>query len=365
MSSQVETSLSSRITELAARCLQAQAEDVTITRVTGDASTRAYFRAAAGGQSVILALYGEPFDERLCAVDRLAAAETGNPAARLTFANDPCAHIETTAIFLHAGLAVPRILATSGDDAVMVLEDVGDLRLQDWLVGRSEGEVKEAYRRAVDMIVRIQEATELASGAGCICANLAFDEAKLKWELGFFFANYVNKYLGLRLDPATANAINQDFRALCADLAARPRVLTHRDYHSRNLMMTDSRMVIIDFQDARMGSASYDLVSLLFDPYAAVDGAIRQEMIEHFLEAKATSTRPLVGAEEFGSELHLMTVQRMVKAIGTYAYQAAVVKNEVYIDYIEPAANAALTAMRALGRFDALQMLLERAPGNG
>ena len=246
MSSQVETSLSPHITELAAQCLDASPGDVTITKIAGDASTRAYFRASAPSgmtRTAVIALYNQPFDERLSALDRLRAAEAENPAARLTFASDPCAHIETTAIFLEAGLPVPRILASAGADAAMFLQDVGDLRLQDWLAGRPESDVKAAYIRAVEMIVQIQEATEKASGAGCICANLAFDVAKLKWELGFFFANYVNKYLGLKLDATLANAINQDFRELCSELAARPRVLTHRDYHSRNLMMLNDEIV--------------------------------------------------------------------------------------------------------------------------
>lgn len=368
MSSKVEQTLSPRIIEMAAQCLNleaARAGEVSITRVTGDASTRAYFRARRKEDegSVIIALYGEPFDERLRAVDRLAAAEVNNPAARLTFANDPCAQIETTLLFLDAGLPVPRILASSGEDAAIFLEDVGDTRLQDWLVGRPENELREAYRHATQMIVTIQDTTERASGAGSICAALAFDEAKLKWELGFFFANYVNKYLGLRLDPATANAVNQDFRALCSELAARPRLLAHRDYHSRNLMMRGDRMVIIDFQDARMGPASYDLASLICDPYVALPEATREELTELFIELKAKSSLPIVSLEEFRHELHLMTVQRMLKAIGTYAYQAAVVKNDVYVGYIEPAAQAALASMQALGRFDTTRALIEKARG--
>jgi N-acetylmuramate 1-kinase len=258
-------------------------------------------------------------------------------------------------------LPVPRVLASSGEDNALFIEDVGDLRLQDWLEGRLENELKEAYRQAVAMIIKIQEATHLATVADCICSCLAFDAAKLKWELGFFFANYINKYLGLKLDPATANAVNQDFKALCSELAARPRVLTHRDYHARNLMMHNDEMFIIDQQDARMGPSSYDLASLLRDPYAAIDNAVAEEMVELFIEMKAASSVPLDSVEEFRQELHLMTVQRMLKAIGTYAYQAAVMKNQVYVGYIEPATRAALRSMNALGRFDATRALIEKA----
>ena len=358
MASPIETDPSQAIARLAARHLNLPVDELSITRLTGDASTRSYFRAQAHGASLIVALYSAAFDETERAVDRLAKAEAGNPSARLTFANDPCAHIEVTALLLEAGLPVPPVLATYGGDAAMLIEDVGDLRLQDWLDGRSDSEVTEAYRHALDLVVRIQEATEQALAAGSICSHLAFDEAKLRWELGFFFANYFNKYLRVKLDPPTANAVQQDFKTLCSELAARPRVLTHRDYHARNLMMHPTRMFIIDYQDARMGPASYDVASLVSDPYTTLSREVALELIEGFIEMKSSSKLPLPVVGEFRTELELMTVQRMLKAIGTYASQAAA-GNAVYIPYIEPALERSLAALESLGRFDATRALLE------
>src|SRR5215471_12893732 len=92
---------------LAAAHFGAPVSEITITRVTGDASTRTYFRAHHNDSTVIVAQYGSPFDETIPASDRLAAAEAANPSARLTFANDPCAHIEVTELFRRAGLPVP------------------------------------------------------------------------------------------------------------------------------------------------------------------------------------------------------------------------------------------------------------------
>ncbi len=364
MTSVTETDRSSMMARLAARQLNVSVDDLTITKLTGDASSRSYFRAEADSSSsrVIVAIYGAPFDENERAVARLAQAEATNPSARLTFANDPCAHIEVTALLLEAGLPVPPVLATSGADAMMLIEDVGDLRLQDWLSGRpnsEDAEVIEAYRHALELVVKIQDATELALGADSICSHLAFDEAKLRWELGFFFANYFNRYLHLRLDPSTSNAVQADFKALCFELAARPRVLTHRDYHARNLMMERGEMFIIDHQDARMGPTSYDVASLLSDPYTALSDEAIEELIERFIEMKAASKRPHASVDDFRTELDLMTVQRMLKAIGTYASQAAS-GNPVYIPYIGPALERALAAMKKLNRFDATRALLER-----
>ncbi len=359
MSTSEKADLLAQIGELAAPHLNAPAGRLEVTRLTGDASTRAYFRVRSDSSSLIVALYNEPFDDAESASARLARLEALDPSARLTFANDPCAHVEVTQLLLESGLPAPRILGVSGQNGALLLEDAGDVRLQDWLAGRTTAEALDAYRRAIRMIVRIQEATPDLASRASICSSLAFDEMKLKWELGFFFANYFNRYLGMKLEGETNQEVQKEFKALCSDLSSRPRVLVHRDYHARNLMMHGGEMFIIDHQDARMGPASYDLASLLKDPYTGLDRGIAQELVEYFISLKADSSVPISDVAEFRTEVELMTVQRMLKAIGTYSYQASVVGNPAYVDYIEPAINAALDSMEALGRLGRIRGLLE------
>jgi aminoglycoside/choline kinase family phosphotransferase len=360
MNSMNENKLSAKVIEMAAGHLGRAANEINITQLTGDASTRVYFRAQSDGASVIITLYGEPFDEGQIAADRLAQMEMSNPSARLTFASDPCAHIEVTGLFLEAGLPVPQLLSVSGADRVIFIEDVGDIRLQDWLKDRSESQAEGAYKDAVDLIGKIQEATGLALNSGSICSHLAFDEAKLRWELGFFFVHYFNRYLKVKLDPATSNGVQADFKALCSELSARPRVLTHRDYHARNLMMFGGQIFIIDHQDARMGPASYDLASLLYDPYMSISDELIEEMVERFIKLKSDSKTPLEDESGFRAELDMMIVQRMLKAIGTYSYQAAAMNNAAYVDYIKPAIERALAGMQRLDRFHSTRELLEK-----
>jgi hypothetical protein len=359
----VEADLHGQLALLAGPHLNEGTERLTVSRLTGDASTRAYFRVQSDRASLVVALYNECFDETERARDRLARIEALDPSSRLTFANDPCAHMEVTQLFLDTGLAVPRILTASGRTRALLLEDVGDVRLQDWLDGRTQNERMEAYRRAIQMIVMIQEATPLALGSNSICSCLAFDEMKLKWELGFFFANYFNRYLGTRLDAETNQAVQQEFRALCSELASRPRVLVHRDYHARNLMIHQGQLVIIDHQDARMGPQSYDLASLVKDPYTALDPASATELVEYFIDLKAAASMTLDDVNEFRDEMELMTIQRMLKAIGTYSYQAAIAKNHAYVHYIEPAIDAAVRSAEALDRFKRIRALLEQTRG--
>ena len=346
-----------QIAEMAAPHLNTPTGELEVTRLTGDASTRAYFRVSSGSSSLIAALYREPFDDTESASSRLARFEALDPSARLTFASDPCAHVEVTELLLGAGLPAPRILGVSGRQGALLFEDAGDIRLQDWLEGRTPDEALEAYRRAIQMIVRIQEATP-GLGGESICLCLAFDDMKLKWELGFFFANYFNRYLGVKLEAETNQAVQKEFKALCSELSARPRVLVHRDYHARNLMMQRGALFIIDHQDARMGPASYDLASLLRDPYTALDRDLAGELVEYFISLKGESSVTISDVAEFRTEVELMTVQRMLKAIGTYASQA-VAGNPAYINYIDPAINAALYSLEALGRFGRIRGLLE------
>jgi aminoglycoside/choline kinase family phosphotransferase len=97
--------------------------------------------------------------------------------------------------------------------------------------------------------------------------SIAFDRDKLMWELNFFVKHFVEAYRGINIPPAARGALDQEWVAITDELASEPRVLCHRDYHSRNLMVHAGGLYIIDFQDARLGPDTYDLASLLRDSY--------------------------------------------------------------------------------------------------
>ncbi|HEU4389278.1 MAG TPA: phosphotransferase [Blastocatellia bacterium] len=358
-----QATLESSLIGLAAQYIDSPLPSLRLTRVTGDASTRCYFRVREpeSGASVILALYDRQFDGCEPARSRLARLEQLDPSARLTFANDPCAHVETTGLLRDHGLPAPAVLGVFGPERVVVMEDVGDTRLQDWLAHHNRRDVTTEYRRALAMVVTIQELTGQVIDSPSICSELAFDEAKLGWELEFFLTNYFGQYLNGGLAEADAAAIREDFGDLCDRLARRPRVLVHRDYHARNLMIRGDEMFIIDHQDARMGPASYDVTSLLNDPYAPLDSGVKADLLAFFLDAKARSSLRL--PDGFEEEFELMTVQRMLKAVGTYAFQCAVKKNDVYVPYIQPALESALRSIDALGCFPRTRRVLERNLG--
>jgi N-acetylmuramate 1-kinase len=142
------------------------------------------------------------------------------------------------------------------------------------------------------------------------------------------------------------------------ELAAEPRVLCHRDYHSRNLMLHDGSLYIIDFQDARMGPDTYDLVSLLRDSYVDITDRDLDELIAYFLALKTSDGDVGAGEDEFRRRFDLMALQRNLKALGTFGYQTLTRRNTVYIQYIPRTLRYVRTNLDKYPRFDRLRELL-------
>ena len=131
-------------------------------------------------------------------------------------------------------------------------------------------------------------------------------------------------------------------------------MLCHRDYHSRNLMLHDSQLYMIDFQDARMGPDTYDLVSLLRDSYADLPESAVDELIAYFLALRGRSGRQ----REFRERFDVMALQRNLKALGTFGYQTTARRNPVYIQYIPRTLKYVRDNLEAKPRFARLRELL-------
>ena len=302
-----------------------EAAHMRVSALSGDASTRRYFRVADGGRHYVLALYPEPF-----------APE------RLTF-------LTIHALLQEYGLPVPGIVEVDGGRGIVLQEDLGDLTLQEALRGCSAGGVADHYREAVDEIGRLQR--EAARGAqNAECFRVAFDIEKLSWELHYFLKHFLEGHRACELSVEDRATLSEAFHRLAQEIASWPRVLCHRDYHSRNLMLHLGGLYWIDFQDARMGPASYDLASLLRDAYVDVDEELQEELKERFRQ-QATPDEP---RDVFRRRFDLMCVQRNLKALGTFGYMSAVRRNPVYLPYIP---RTLAHARRNLSRYPELEQL--------
>jgi aminoglycoside/choline kinase family phosphotransferase len=279
--------------------------------LTGDASDRRYYRLLRpDGSTSVVAVHAAPFDY-----------ET------LPFAN-------VASLFERMPLPVPRILSHAGDLGILVLQDLGDVTLQAHLGAAPPIEHSALYRQAVGFLKLLQQrGRELASDA-YVPYRVRFDVEKLTWELDFFVKHYLEAYRGARPTPAAREALRSELLVLADELAAEPGVLCHRDYHSRNLMVHGGSLYIIDFQDARMGPDTYDLVSLLRDSYVDLSDAQVEELIDDFLALDASAPARGGADRDFRQRFDLMALQRNLKALGTFGFQTTSRANPVYIQYM-------------------------------
>jgi len=308
--------------------------DARVVPLTGDASDRRYFRIIpADGPSIVLALHAGPID----------------------FASLPFAIVGE--LLQQIPLPVPGVLGHSDELGILALQDLGDVTLQAHLGAASPAEHAALYRQAVALIELLQRRGSELRSDRYPPYRVAFDVEKLTWELQFFVKHFIEGYRGVELDAAARTAVAGEWAAIVHELAAEPRVLCHRDYHSRNLMLAEGSLYIIDFQDARMGPDTYDLVSLLRDSYVDIADRELDELIAYFLALK-NCDRSVAADEEFRRRFDLMALQRNLKALGTFGYQTMTRRNTVYIQYMPRTLRYARTNLEKYPRFARLREIL-------
>src|SRR5713226_3005633 len=189
------------------------------------------------------------------------------------------------------------------------------------------------YRRAVDALVRLHLRATFPADPTCLAFGRAFDVPLLMWEFDHFIEYGIEKRAGTVLPEAERDAIRTEMRKIAELMADQPRVFTHRDYHSRNLMVQDERLRVLDFQDALMGPASYDLASLLRDSYLSLDEELIDELVVRYLEGRAKAGAPL-DRMPFLRLFDLTSIQRNLKAAGRFVYILLEKDNDRYLQYI-------------------------------
>jgi N-acetylmuramate 1-kinase len=306
------------------------ARNARVVPLTGDASDRRYFRILpADGPSIVLALH----------------------AGAIDFASLPFANV--AALLQQIPLPVPIVLDHSDALGVLALQDLGDVTLQAHLGAAAPTEHAALYRQAVALVELLQRRGNELRSDQYLPYRIAFDVEKLTWELDFFVKHFMEAFRGVSLTPAERSALGGEWASIVEELASEPRVLCHRDYHSRNLMLHDGSLYIIDFQDARLGPDTYDLASLLRDSYVDITDVDLDDLIAYFLALRSTPDD-----QDFRRRFDLMALQRNLKALGTFGYQTTTRRNPVYIQYIPRTLNYAKANLEKYPRFDRLRELL-------
>lgn len=284
-------------------------EEALCEPLAGDASDRSFFRIRLPNLSPLVAMiHPEPFD-----LERLPYA--------------------LMARFFHeVGADVPQVVSSYPGEGILLVQDLGDETLLE-ILGRSTDEQRHLlYRQAVRTIVFLQAEGTRSLTPDLPAACAALDRDRLLFELRFFAEHYVGALLGSPLGKGEADRLDEWFESLAGTVAGYESVLCHRDYHSRNLILRGGRLYMVDFQDARMGPYTYDLASLLRDSYAAVPEELVEEMLRFYLDATGRSRAEGGGPPpEFGEQFEMTCLQRNIKALGTFAYQAVVRGNRSYM----------------------------------
>jgi hypothetical protein len=219
-------------------------------------------------------------------------------------------YVRIARMFARAGVHVPEVYAVDIERGFLLL---GDLGAQTYLDVLANGQAAEPlYADAIAALLRIQKA-----GDGVELPQ--YDRALLERELAIFREWFLDRHLGLQLGAPKSAALREVESFLVEAALVQPQTVVHRDYHSRNLMVSSPNPGVLDFQDAVVGPIAYDLVSLLRDCYIAWP----PEQVSAWLRgyhAQATAAGLPVGSPaDFSRGFDLAGVQRHLKAIGIFA----------------------------------------------
>ena len=303
--------------------------DFALAPASADASFRRYFRA-----TLREGWPATPGAASLIAMDAPPPQEDCRPFVHV-------AHL-----LAQAGVHAPRVLASDLARGFLLLTDLGTTTYAAALDAQS---ARALYADALDALVRWQ----LASRADQLPP---YDEALLRRELALFPDWYVTRHLGRTLSAAQRASLDAMFDAIITRNLAEPRVFVHRDYHSRNLMVSDPNPGVLDFQDAVVGPITYDLVSLLRDAYVEWDEEIQLDFaIRYWERARAAGLPVAADFAAFWSDFEWMGVQRQLKVLGIFARLCHRDGKAGYIDDM-PLVMAYLRA--ACGRYRELAPML-------
>lgn len=258
----------------------------TLSTASADASFRRYFRVHLDAETLI-------------AMDAPPPQEDCHP------------FVSVAEQLLAAGLNVPRILAQDLEQGFLLLSDLGT---DTYLSQINAGNAKALYGDACQALIKMQLATNSV-------VLPPYDADLLMRELQLFPEWYVGKHLGKVLTPAQQAVMDKTFALLIENILQQPQVTVHRDYHSRNLMVTaENNPGVLDFQDAVIGAITYDLVSLFKDAYIRWDEEVMMDwVVRYWQSAKQAGLAVSVDFGEFYRDFEWMGAQRHIKVLGIFA----------------------------------------------
>jgi aminoglycoside/choline kinase family phosphotransferase len=281
-----------------------------VDKLTGDASTRRYYRIFTSNESQVVCL-DNPFEE---GVEKHPFVAVQN-------------------FFASNNIKVPAILDHNLPKGYLLQEDLGNQTLIMHMSGiDSKEEEFRIYKKIVDQLLELHRIPASKVNNPNLF-QLKFDYQKYIDETRFTFKYFLN-FFYKNQDQNLIDDLDKLFEPIVQRLAEAKMVITHRDFHSRNIMVKNGEFIFIDFQDARWGIPQYDLVSLLEDCYYELNEENRQKLKRYYFDHLDVSIHDQKSFDEFEALYRDMTIQRVFKAVGSFCYIYNWRKDERYLKYI-------------------------------
>ncbi|MCA9498131.1 MAG: phosphotransferase [Nitrospira sp.] len=299
--------------------------------LAGDASNRRYYRlhlSMAPVSSVILMKLADP--EGFKASEEAVSGVVGE-VTELPFTNI-LKHLQKN------GVPVPALYFYDESCGLLYLEDFGNVTLAQAWQESTPTTGENLYCKAVDQLVQLHLQASRPSTVPCVAFTRSFDVPLYLWEFEHFLEYGIVARQGRPMCADDCVPVREEFQKMAEWLTAQPQVFTHRDYHSRNLMVDGERLGVIDFQDALMGPVTYDLASLLRDSYIALDEGVIDRLIARYVEGmrrnlslSQQSAMLLDDPIAFRRLFDFTSIQRNLKAAGRFVYIDRVKGNSSFL----------------------------------
>lgn len=323
-----------------------------VTLLAGQASSRRYYRLSSKRGASYLLMQLPPGGDRSASEE---IVKKGEVSRELPFV--------AVQRYLHRiGIAVPELYAYLENEGQLLLEDLGDLSLEKLVSNASQELVIFYYKKAIELLLALQEKTTHARDPKLIAFERSFDFDLLYWECEHFIEYGIQDFDNCSLPQAKRDLLHREFKRLCEELCALPYCFVHRDFQSRNLHLHAYEFKCIDFQDALQGPFVYDLVALLRDSYIVLENDCLQQLLDFYwqgIQKNGMAAQWSLDRPGFDRAFHLQTLQRKLKDTGRFQYISTVKKNDNFLPYRVPSLHYVQTSLLALPDYDALRACLD------
>jgi len=301
-----------------------------VVDLAGDASSRRYQRLFLAGENAPPTAVVMLLADRAIALSSDELALFPEPPRELPFIN---VHRFLSGI----GIDVPAVYLDESERGLVLLEDVGDASLREVVSASPPARVRELYERSIEQLVQLILDGTRHADPNCIAFRQRFDRRLYLWEFEHFLQYGVEQRLQTPLPERERSLLLDHFTAIAERLDAAPKFLAHRDYHSWNLFVQgQTRIRVLDFQDALLAAPAYDLATLLGDrdTPTLVPPALEEQLLDYFLDCWEARGGPPLAPAEFQELYFLCALQKALKVVGRFYFLATEKNKPQYLRYI-------------------------------